>query len=353
MYGQELTKEQQILLLVHFIKENPPARELKRALAVKLVLEGKSYREIQDILVVSVGFISESVSRFELGGIEGMRSKYRGSKSYLTAEEKAEIIEWIKSQNGLDITELECYIAEKYDVVFKSIQSYYQILKEAGISWQKGKKVNPKQDPEKVNEKNQEIAKILEENREEIEAEKLVVYTIDECHLRYEDVCGYGWNIEGKPIEFPIDDYNARQTYYGALNIVTGDFILQEHKAGNGENTIDFIKELQKLNPSARLLIIWDGASYHSSEDFRKFLDEENKDLEINQWKITCIKMAPYAPKENPVEAIWLQLKTLLRRFRRFAKKFGIVKRMFKMFVKFKLFNLPDLKKYDAFSQFI
>jgi hypothetical protein len=49
MYGRELTKEQQVLLLVHVIRENPPARELKRALAVKLVLEGKSYREIQDI----------------------------------------------------------------------------------------------------------------------------------------------------------------------------------------------------------------------------------------------------------------------------------------------------------------
>jgi hypothetical protein len=47
------------------------------------------------------------------------------------------------------------------------------------------------------------------------------------------------------------------------------------------------------------------------------------------------MKLAPYAPKKNPVEAIGLPLKTLLRRFRRFGGKFGIVKRMSKMFVKF------------------
>jgi hypothetical protein len=38
-----------------------------------------------------------------------------------------------------------------------------------------------------------EIERILAENREEIEAGKLVVYMIDECHLLWGDVCGYVW----------------------------------------------------------------------------------------------------------------------------------------------------------------
>jgi hypothetical protein len=38
-----------------------------------------------------------------------------------------------------------------------------------------------------------EIEKILEENREEIEAGRLVVYMIYECHLLWGDVCGYVW----------------------------------------------------------------------------------------------------------------------------------------------------------------
>ncbi|MCA1995174.1 MAG: transposase [Coleofasciculus sp. S288] len=85
----------------------------------------------------------------------------------------------------------------------------------------------------------------------------------------------------------------------------------------------------------------------------QQFLAEQNQELSANEWKITCELFAPYAPEKNPVEAIWLQLKTLLRRFYRFGKYFRIVKRLFQMFANLKLFNFPNLEKYDAFSQFI
>jgi transposase len=38
---------------------------------------------------------------------------------------------------------------------------------------------------------------------------------------------------------------------------------------------------------------------------------------------------APYAPEENPLEAIWFQLKNLLRRFYRFGKNFKIINLLF------------------------
>jgi transposase len=84
----------------------------------------------------------------------------------------------------------------------------------------------------------------------------------------------------------------------------------------------------------------------------RDFLGEQNEGVLPENWKITCIRFAPYAPQENPVEAIWLQLKTLLRRFYRFGKNFKIVKRLFQLFVDLKLFNLPNFSNYDAFSRF-
>lgn len=84
----------------------------------------------------------------------------------------------------------------------------------------------------------------------------------------------------------------------------------------------------------------------------KTFLAQQNQELSPEEWKITCCRFAPYAPQENPVEAIWLQLKTLLRRFYRFGKSFKIVKRLFQLFVDLKLFNLPNFKNSDAFSQF-
>ena len=42
---------------------------------------------------------------------------------------------------------------------------------------------------------------------------------------------------------------------------------------------------------------------------------EKNKGLREEDWKITCLNFAPNAPQENPVEDIWLQLKTWLRKY--------------------------------------
>ena len=82
----------------------------------------------------------------------------------------------------------------------------------------------------------------------------------------------------------------------------------------------------------------------------QKFLAEVNGDLDPKEWKITCHLFAPYAPEENPIEAIWLSLKNLLRRCYRFCKKFRVMKKLFKLLVEFKLFTFPNLQTYDAFS---
>lgn len=84
-----------------------------------------------------------------------------------------------------------------------------------------------------------------------------------------------------------------------------------------------------------------------------KFLAEENEGLEKSKWKITCELFALYAPEENPVETKLLQLKSLLLRFYRFGKNFEIINLLFQLFAKYKFFNFPNLKKFDAFSQLI
>jgi len=113
--------------------------------------------------------------------------------------------------------------------VFKSRQSYYRLLKEARISWQKAEQGNPKKAPEEVKKKNEEISQLLESKKEEIQSGKLAVYLLDECHLVWKDVLGYFWNFikerlkEGQnPSELPertlvkIENEKERQTYYGA-----------------------------------------------------------------------------------------------------------------------------------------
>ena len=60
----------------------------------------------------------------------------------------------------------------------------------------------------------EEICNLLEANREEIESGELVVYLIDECHLLWGDVCGYGWGATEERLEIPMTNERDRATYY-------------------------------------------------------------------------------------------------------------------------------------------
>ena len=94
-----------------------------------------------------------------------------------------------------------------------------------------------------VETKKIEIGKFLAENREEIEAGKLVVYNmIDECHLLWGDVCGYVWGKTKIRREVPMTNQRQRQTYFCALNYQTKEFFVREYEAGNSKNTVAFVK---------------------------------------------------------------------------------------------------------------
>lgn len=339
--------------LQDFISNTRDVREWKRAEAVKLRLRGFSYREIEERLEVSTSFIAQTQRKFLIYGIRGLKLGYRGSKGYLTSEQKIEIMSWLNQPKNRNLSELERHLIETYDVLFKSPQSYYQILNEGHLTWQKANRENPKKKPELIAQRNQEIAKILEKVRPEIEAGLLVVYALDECHLQGDDICNYLWGNSQEREIVLVSNERDRQTYYGALNLLNQEFIVSPYSAGNGENTVKFIEELKKRNPQKKLLLIWDGASYHRGEIMQELLIRDNFGKEPEDWSITCCLFAPYAPEENPVESVWLQVKSFIRRFHYICNSFSIVKKIFQFFFKFQLFNRPNLKKYDAFAQLI
>lgn len=136
--------------LTLFIKSNPDPRELKRALAVQMWLNGYKHREIQESLSVSSGFITKWSQLHERLGLSGLKLAYHGSRGYLTTDQKVATLHWIKTQNYWYLPELQAYLEDQYQVVFQSKQSYYDLFSEAGLSWKKSQKVNPKTDPEQV-----------------------------------------------------------------------------------------------------------------------------------------------------------------------------------------------------------
>lgn len=186
-----------------------------------------------------------------------------------------------------------------------------------------------------------------------MEQGELIVLLEDECHLVWGDVCGMAWGKRNASIVVPMTNERERQTYYGALNLLTQDFHLHEAPAGDGANTVAYLKWCQRLYPAKKLLFLWDGASYHRGADLQEFLAHTNAGLSEADWKVTCMRFAPNAPEQNPTEDVWLKGKTHLRKQFAVNKIFAQVKRCFSTFLAALHFTSVKLGWYWPTEQLI
>ena len=71
-------REKEIDCLESFIKSDIDARELKRAIAVRMAISGNIYQEISKILGVSKFFIGYWKKQFKTKGIDGLKLGHKG-----------------------------------------------------------------------------------------------------------------------------------------------------------------------------------------------------------------------------------------------------------------------------------
>lgn len=146
----ESAKTAAIEELKAFIRTERDGRQVKKALAVKLMYQDYVYEDIIAILDVSMGALSKWKQAYDHAGLAGFRPHHKGRQSYLTVEAKEEILQWLQTKKIWELSELESHLAEHYDVVYESKQSYYDLFEAAGISWKKTSKANPKADAKAV-----------------------------------------------------------------------------------------------------------------------------------------------------------------------------------------------------------
>jgi transposase len=184
-----------------------------------------------------------------------------------------------------------------------------------------------------------------------IQRGEVIVLLEDECHLVWGDACGMVWGKRNATIEVPMTNERQRQTYYGAVNLFTQTFHLKAFPAGNGESTVAYLRWLRERYPSKKIILRWDGASYHHDGQGKAYLTEINGDTDEAVWAILCIAFAPNAPDQNPVEDIWLQGKHYLRKCFAQNKTFAAVKNCFFQFLDCFQFNSLNFSWYTPIPQ--
>jgi putative transposase len=141
------------------INEATDAREVKRAVSVKMGQQGFSPAQICQVLNVSLQYVSKWKGQYEAEGAAALRVRYRGSEGYLREEERQEILQWIGAQETVSVETVRDYVEERYGVVYHSKQSYYELLEAGGMSYHRTEKSNPKRDEAQVLARREEIKK--------------------------------------------------------------------------------------------------------------------------------------------------------------------------------------------------
>jgi transposase len=145
--------------LAELSEETKDARELKRALSGKMVQSGMAATQVGELLQVTPQYVRKWQRRYETEGGEALRMGYRGSEGYLRGEQRQEVEEWIGTHETVRVEEVRDYMAEQYGVVYRSKQSYYEVLEAGGMSYPCTEPGNPKHDDVQVVERREEIKK--------------------------------------------------------------------------------------------------------------------------------------------------------------------------------------------------
>jgi transposase len=121
---------------------------------------------------------------------------------------------------------------------------------------------------------------------------------LDEAHLHQDADPGYGWSERGQRfwVYSTSPGLAAKRTFYGLYLYHEGQVRLWSYPRANGEHTIEVLRRLRAELPERKLIVLWDGASYHRAASVRQAAAA--LDIEV-------LPLPAYSPDVMPVEALW------------------------------------------------
>ena len=282
-------------------------RVVKRAAALLAVGHGETYRTISETLRVDSESIRLWVNAFLLKKLDSLKyKKSPGRPPKLTKSQRdtlAQLIEDGPEQAGFPgacwrTPMIQHLIQEKFGV-FYSVHYLSQLLKNMGFSYQKARFVSGHLNPEKRSEwRAQTWPEILRLARDK----NASILFGDEASFPQWGTLTYTWARRG--VQPTVQTSGKRKGYkvFGLIDYATGRLFSKAHEGRfNSASYAEFLREVL-AQTNQHLIVIQDGARYHTSKAMQQFFAEHAD-------RLTVYQLPSYSPDYNPIEKLWKKVK--------------------------------------------
>lgn len=129
------------------------------------------------------------------------------------------------------------------------------------------------------------------------EAPETVILAEDEMSLYLQATTTSVWAPRGLTPVVRADPGRAKTSFYGTLNLLTGQEIVTRSPVMNATASAAHLAQLLAAIPDRPILLLWDRAPWHSGQPIRDLL-AANPRLELMSFPVA-------APDCNPQEHVW------------------------------------------------
>lgn len=160
---------------------------------------------------------------------------------------------------------------------------------------------------------------VLPKIKATVKKHRAILYFEDECNIQLSPVMGKSWGDVGKNI---IHGATGNKGSISAISAISNDGKLMFNlwdsgKRFNGDDIINFLKELLKQHPGRHLVVVMDRAPCHTSNKVLDYMDLKihrpsgrvTRKKEKENKRLHVFFLPPRAPKLNPDEQVWFHLK--------------------------------------------
>lgn len=294
-------------------------RLVKRIHALLDIVDDKSVTEVSTLLGLSEPTVYNYVTAFILKGWDSLVYKHpSGRPPKLTQSQRKELGELIDAGpeaagydcGGWNTALIQDLILVRWGVEYTP-QYVAQLLKTLDYSYQKARFVSDHLDDVAKEQKiwmNETWPRLLRL----AQTKQVLLLFGDECSFAQWGSLSYTWARRGHQPTVKTSGKRKGYKVFGFIDYFTGALFYKGHTGKFTTETYQAFIEDVLTQTTQHLIIVQDGAKYHTSQAMQEFFAGHVE-------RITVEQLPRYSPDFNPIEHLWRNVKKQATHLRYFA----------------------------------